>query len=277
MKKPTSLKLSKQLARYGALATAIVGIGVADANGQSIIYTDFDDFSGTVGDGNEFLIDLDSDGTVDFIIKDFFNVPSLFIFPQTASNDVLGSGGIGLFPYALTSGAIISSGVATWNNDGFNYGADYQALNVGFCSQGNWCSVTDRYLGLRFNISGATHYGWVRMDVIVGDGWVFFDAKDMAYHDTAGFPINAGQKTLSLDSNVLDKIKIVSLNKSIGLYNLPEAINYKLFSITGKQVLEGTTFGHSFVVEANSVSNGIYIIELTEVNSKAVIRKKLVL
>lgn len=229
------------------------------------------------------LLDLDDNGTDDFLLQKY--IPNyfgpLYINPLTASNDVLGSGDNSFaFPYALYSDDTISSGVDTWLNTGFDP-IGYQVLTSNdyvSCFWGNWCDVTDRYLGLRFNISGSTHYGWVRMSVtFFAYGGIVWHIKDMAYHDTAGFPINAGQQTLSLDTNVLNKIKIVALNKSIGLYNLPEATNYKLFSITGKQVLNGTTFGNSFVVEASSISNGVYIIELTEANSKAVIRKKLVL
>ena len=54
MKKTTSSKLSKQLAKYGALTAAI--LGVADASGQ-IVYTDVTpDFAG--GGGDEFFLYL---------------------------------------------------------------------------------------------------------------------------------------------------------------------------------------------------------------------------
>src|SRR5690606_34793820 len=103
MKKTTSLKLSKQLAKYGALTAAIVGI--ADANGQSIIYNDIPDFTGGIGD--TFLIDLDNNGTNDFQIRHngSTSYPNLYIDPLTASNDVLGSGGSNFaYPFALSNG-----------------------------------------------------------------------------------------------------------------------------------------------------------------------------
>ncbi|MEH6534805.1 MAG: T9SS type A sorting domain-containing protein [Psychroserpens sp.] len=269
MKKTTSLKLSKQLTKYGALTAVIVG--AADVNGQSIVYDDIADFTGGVGD--TFLIDIDSNGTDDFQIR-HNGSSNLYLDPLTASNDALGSGGASFaYPFDLTSGTAISSGAGSWFNNGFSGG--FQSLNYGSCSFGNWCSVSDGYIGLRFNISGSIHYGWVQLDVDQnGDVWT---VKGFAYHDTAGMPLNAGQETLSIGTSVLEDIKIVALNKSIGLYNLPEATNYRLVNMTGKQVLDGTTTGSSFVVEANAMANGIYIIELTDANSKAVIRKKLVL
>ncbi|WP_157811584.1 T9SS type A sorting domain-containing protein [Lacinutrix sp. Bg11-31] len=266
MKKTTSLKLSKKLVKYGALTAAIVGVN--DINGQSVIYNDITDFTG--GSGDTFLIDIDNNGTDDFNIN--HNGSNLFITPLTASNDVLGSGGATYaYPFALTNGTAISSGATAWFNNGFAGG--FQSLNYSSGSIGNWDNTTDGYLGLRFNISGSTHYGWVRLDVDgTGNVWT---VKDLAYSDTANTALNAGQQTLSVETLALDEIKIVALDKSIGLYNLPEATNYRLVNMEGKQVLDGTTTGSSFVVEANATATGLYILELT--NTKSVIRKKIVL
>ena len=62
MTKTYTSKLSKKLAKYGALTAAIAG--VADASGQ-IVYTDVTpDFVGTFGD--EFFLDLNQDAINDF-------------------------------------------------------------------------------------------------------------------------------------------------------------------------------------------------------------------
>jgi hypothetical protein len=274
MKKTTSSKLSKQLAKYGALTAAIAG--VADASGQ-IIYTDVTpDFTGAGGD--EYFLDLNNDGTNDFRI---FNTAGssgefyLFAQPLTASNDVLASnsGNFG-YPFALSSGAPISNGANFWLNNGYSTG--YLSLNYNNCSFGNWCSVTDRYLGLRFNIGGNTHYGWARLDVPnnAASSWT---VKDYAYNTTAGDPINAGQETLSVESNSIQDIRIVALNKSIGLYNLTEATNYTLYNISGKQILTGTATSEMSVIEANQAASGVYILELNGVESNKTLRKKVIL
>ncbi|OUR98176.1 hypothetical protein A9Q86_14055 [Flavobacteriales bacterium 33_180_T64] len=271
MKKTTSLKLSKQLAKYGALTAAIVGVN--DASGQSIIYDDIADYTGGVGD--TFMIDLDGNGTDDFQIRNELSTSNLYIDPLTASNDVLGSGGATYaYPFVLNNGDAISSGTTPWNNNGFAGG--FQSLNYSSCSIGNWCDITDGYIGLRFNISGNTHYGWVRLDVdSSGNVWT---VKDLAYSDTPNTALTAGQQTLSIEENsTLNAIKIVGLNKSIGLYNLQAPTNYRILNMTGKEVLSGTTSDHSHVVEATTIANGVYIIELTESNSRAIIRKKIIL
>ena len=149
-------------------------------------------------------------------------------------------------------------------------------MNYNSCSFGNWCSVTDRYLGLRFNIGGNTHYGWARIDVPnnASDSWT---VKDYAYNINAGAPINAGQQTLSVETNNLQDVRIVALNKSIGLYNLTETSRYTLYSISGKQILTGTTSSEMSVIEANQVATGVYILELNGEDSNTIIRKKIIL
>lgn len=141
-------------------------------------------------------------------------------------------------------------------------------------------------IGLRFQIEGNTHYGWARLDVGANqNNWVI---KDYAYNASLagsgrdilaeGAPIMAGEGLpLGIDDNVFSKIKIVALNKSIALFNLPQETNYRLYSLTGQSVLDGKIENDTYVIEAKTLSSGVYIIELEDNNSKAVIRKKIVL
>ncbi len=275
MKKTTSKKLSQRLTKYGALTVAIAGI--AEANGQ-ITYTDIDpDFAGA--SGGEYFLDLDNNGINDFKIFNIVGSSSelyLFIEPLTASNDVLTSNSSMsyAYPFALNSGETISSGGSFWLNNG--YTAGYLSMNYNSCSFGNWCSVTDKYLGLRFNISGNTHYGWARLDVPnnAASSWV---VKDYAFNTVAGEPIDAGQQTLSIEQNNLQNVKVVAQNKSIGLYNLTETLNYTLYTMSGQQILKGSTSNEMSVIETKQLASGIYILELNGLTSKNPIRKKLIL
>jgi hypothetical protein len=83
--------------------------------------------------------------------------------------------------------------------------------------------------------------------------------------------------TLSIEDNALSKIKVVALNKSIGLYNLPAFSNYNLYNMSGQEVLKGSTNEREYVIEASSLASGVYIVELGDTNTNAVIRKKVVL
>jgi Secretion system C-terminal sorting domain len=284
MKKTTPQKLSTRLAQYSALTVAIAGI--ADASGQ-IVYTDITpDFD--QGVGIPYSLDLNNDGTIDFEIYLSSSSSNLKIKPLLSANEVLGSLSsyyynssnsssyyLYALPYVLSNGDPISNSVyGSWINSN-SYSASAMDLNYSSCSRGNWCGVTDKYLGLRFIIGEDIHYGWARLDV--GEDGSFWVIKDYAYNATPNEAINAGQLPLSIDDNELSKIKIVALNKSITLFNLPQTTNYKIFNMTGQIVLDGEITNSTYVIEANTLATGVYIIELQEAESNAVIRKKIVL
>lgn len=282
MKKTTfhSQKFSKRLVRYSALSVAIVG--VLDVSGQ-IMYTDVDPDVGGVQ-----LLDLDTDTNIDFVLlQDSFGMPpnpAVRMFPVQSvygpGNAVLASAAYVtsmfsfVYPYAMNFNDPISSNPA-WNS---NY--QYMDLQYGNCyTNSNWCNgvgvANDKYIGLRFFIGANTHYGWARLSVTDASNWLL---KDYAYEQTPGMGIAAGDTgVLGLEDNTLNNVKIVALNKSIGLYNLTGNTNYNLFSISGQSVLKGSIDNDTYVIEANTVATGVYIIELVDKETSAVIRKKIVL
>jgi len=281
MKKTTSNNLSNRIAQYGALSLAMAGI--MDANGQ-IIYTDVDpDSAGTTSLNNvPILIDLDNDGTHEFDLRLkytvglYINPNSLITGASVLGNPLGGSSDNYQYPFALNKDYTISSLNTSWMNN------QDQILVYNNCSYtgsdyNQWCNLggEDRYLGLRFQIAGATHYGWARLSVTdLPNNWILLD---YAYNSAANEPINAGQTVLGLQESSLNKTKIIALNKTIALHNLPPSTNYRLFNIAGQKVLEGKTNQNTYVIEANTQAKGIYIIEVMDQNSKAVIRKKIVL
>jgi len=272
MKKTIPLKTTNRLAQYSALSIAIVGI--VDANGE-VVYMNIAD----VGPHNQtFSLDLDGGGTHDFFIRHAGSTNYngiLDILPENGGNAILGAANGGkYFPFALNNGDSINSSNAYWNS---NY--QYQTLNRFRCMYGSgdsyWCDVTDRFLGLRFDIGGNTHYGWARLDVDLSTlNWMI---KDYAYESTPGAGITAGDGILGVNDDQLSKVKIIALNKTIALYNIQESTSYKLFSMSGQAVLDGKIENKSHVIEANSIASGIYIIELKGANSGAIFRKKIVL
>lgn len=272
MKKTTTNKLAKKLAKYGALTVAVAGL--TDASGQ-IIYTDVDpDFGG--GTTDSYGLDLNNDGTIDFNINGGGGAGFLFLEPAGASNSALGSGSATFaYPFALTNSAVISAGQASWFNNGFS-SSSFASLNYSSCNFGNYCNITDGYIGLRFDAGGgAIHYAWVRLDTNPDSS---FTVKEYGYSSVPDTPILAGQQTLSTqDVASTDEIRIVALNKSIGMYNLPAQTSYRLFDVTGKKVLQGTTNQSIHTIEATTFANGIFILEVQDVNSDATIRKKIIL
>jgi hypothetical protein len=58
---------------------------------------------------------------------------------------------------------------------------------------------------------------------------------------------------------------------------LPQEASYKLFNMTGQEVLKGATNERDHIIEPNALSSGVYIVELEGTDTNAVLRKKLVL
>lgn len=275
MEKITSQKLSERLAKYGAFSAAI--LGVANASGQ-IVYTDIADE--TVDAINpRVAIDINVDGTGDYLFGVRTTAPDFaFMFPAASelapsynSNAIVGfASGDYNYPSNLTAGTPIddTNGVFSLGRGDFNYNS------CGY-SGSQFCSGNDGYVGLHFEVAGNTHYGWVRIQVAASGATIVI--KDFAYNTTPGEPIEAGQTTLSVDEFSVNDVRVVALDKSISLYNLPASTSYNLYSSSGQAVLNGNTNENTHVIEASSMANGVYILELNDTATNAVIRKKIIL
>ena len=281
MKKNTIRKLSEKLVQYSALTAAIAGI--SEINGQ-VIHVEIDpDFVGGMPLSN-FIFDFDGDGTEDFEIYSNGNGA---LCSLNGSNRVLGSGYISssssfgnVYPFALSYNAVISGGQAEWYYNRNNFSNGFNVLNVWSCqipSRHKWCDVTNKFLGIEFKIGSNTHYAWIRLDVdFSGTGWII---KDYAYNSTAGASVLAGEgiPTARTEDNIFNRVKVVALNKSIGLYNLQDISRYSIMNMTGQEVLNGLTQNKDYVIEVPTLASGVYIFELKDINSDAIMRKKVVL
>jgi len=273
MKKPTSSLLAKRLTQYSALSVAIAG--VTDGNSQTIVHVDL---SPNYIDGGidattpSTWLNLNSDSLSDFYFQGL-SAPGAIVKADPGSNSFLADN-YG-YPFALNDLDPINSSQASWFNAYTNIGV----LDVGSCFGGyglsHWCGANNQYLGVRFKIGAETHYGWVKLDV--NDSGSSFTIKEYAYVEEADTGLTAGQMPLGVDDHSFSKIRVVGLNKSIGLYNLPESSNYAGYNMTGNEVLKGSTDQHDYVIEVPALSSGIYIVELSDANSNAVLRKKVVL
>lgn len=270
MQKTTSSKLSKRLLQYGALSAS--ALGAVDASGQ-IVYTDVNPDEVLIV-GEEFIVDMTGGGT-EFTVNNpdaLTNGNAAIIFPSSGGAFVGVTAGGFEYPALLAAGEVID-GTA-----GFTAVGERGDLNYYGCAYANseWCGdVNDGYLGVTFTFSGNTHYGWIRLDTDVG-GTNEIVVKDFAYNSVADEAIEAGQ-TLGLEESSINNIRIVTLNNSITMHNLPENTNFNLFSTSGQSVLKGSTNGSTYVVEAYSMATGVYVLELNDIATNAVIRKKIVL
>ncbi len=248
-------------------------LGVTNINAQ-IIYTDIEpDFiSTTIGDF--YNLDLNNDGIVDFSLESSNLWPYILQNPNGVNAIAAVGGPFDDYLIPLSENTVIASPGDYFGTSGL--------LPVGICDDlptycvYDWEGAIDKYLGLRFLINGQTHFGWARLDVINDAQWVI---KDYAYQASPNTVILSGQMpSLGLNNtDNLKNIRIASFNKIISIFNLDEAMNYKLYSINGQKKLEGIISKQGNIINTLFFSHGVYIIELTNPKTGQTVRNKVII
>ncbi|MBZ0111365.1 MAG: hypothetical protein K8J08_02785 [Thermoanaerobaculia bacterium] len=188
---PRDTDIRFRLQAYSALGVAFLLTAPA-ANG-AVQHTDPADIP--VGPGESFNVNLDGNATNDVLFRVSSN--NVYGSPLTGAS-LTGSGGATFcYPYQLSSGASISPG-ATWT---CTTAVTFHSLNYGSSSFGNWPSGTSGYIGVRFDIAGETHYGWVHLQMTSNNSLVI---TDWAYEDVPDTPIAAGTVPVELMSFSID-------------------------------------------------------------------------
>lgn len=189
-----------KLDRYAALAGAF--LGTAAAADAAIVYTDVD--PDVVVSNADFLIDMDSDGITDFRISQYGYSSSSYgyvygsnfaaLYGNSSANYgfVAPAGGFSsLLVDALPAGASIGSSSPITTNTFATIGAASLSSSFSY-AYGVWAGETDKYMGVSFEIAGATHYGWIRCDA--ASNYSTVTVKGFAYEDVAGVAIAAGDE-----------------------------------------------------------------------------------
>lgn len=206
---PASFK--EKLAGYLA-ATAAVSAISADSEAQNIIYTDPNpDPVANTANGN-YNLDVNNDNINDFIVNVYSSFGNDVEITPLASNQVLcdispltGNGYHFGYPSPLNLNDGISPTGTHWFGSGNQnvagnpvydgYGGGWPIVEGGY-SIGQW--ATDKYIGLKFQVGGQTHYGWVRVQGSqVGIFNTAVTIKSYAYESTPNTQILAGDTTSS--------------------------------------------------------------------------------
>jgi hypothetical protein len=252
MKKITS----KKLLNYGAMSAAI--LGVASANGQ-IVFTDIDDVAMSPGDP-AVNIDFDENGSIDFSLQNFDATggAGAVIFPgvngSTVSNSFVGfANGNFQYPSNLAEGDVIDATAST------TAAATRADLNFYSCaySGSQFCGGnTDAYIGLVFNLDGASHYGWVKID-LTADATTY-TVKSYAFNSVAGEAISAGQ-TLSLEDNKIEGFSSYVSNDVLTLNARTPMESLTIHNISGQELISRKLSNSTELIDLSALSTGVYI------------------
>jgi hypothetical protein len=281
MKKNSTLQ--QKLKSYSAVAGAVAATAVVtDANAQ-IVYTDVNpDLTVTAtSTGAGFNLDLDNNGVVDFVVGAVSG-----IFTYTSS-----SGGTMQFPYNLAfaytaapttnmmdtiapDGFTVAhntndniSAVNLWDNSGqFTLGYDFTTVSAVY---GQWPGATDKYLALKFDIGGTTHYGWARLTVSADAGTITL--KDFAYESTANLPILAGatSSVTGIASLELKDVNVFSYERKVNI-NLGEVkdATISITDMAGREVSSVQLNSGSTQIDLSNVSAGIYMVSVNSAEGR---------
>jgi hypothetical protein len=180
-----------------ALAASAAGVGMlalVQPAEAKIVYTPA---HVTIALHHSYKLDLNHDGIADFTILNtsYHNTSTWYyrLSEKAAQGNavVASSRGQQELAEALNHGARIPAGHAFYHKPALLASAVYNP--GGTFSGGNWVNVRDRYLGLKFQIKGNTHFGWARLNVTVHGTSVTGTLTGYAYETIPNKPIIAGR------------------------------------------------------------------------------------
>jgi len=262
---------------------------------SQIMYTDVVPDS-VVNIGDSMYIDLDGDGVDDVkLYAAPASVPLLELIGVVSapldSNQLISNVSLILTASIvdvtpLDSGISVDSLNTNWNEnftkvDGYdmgmaiNFTGSFPAPPSG--TIGTWFNATDKYIGIKFDISGVWHYGWIRCNVNAAATQLII--KDYAYEQTPGKEINTGATgiiNLSVkrihESNQIRAYftqgdLIIESKKEI---NKPSKLN--VMSITGEMVYKGQIQNAKNRYSLSHLPVGVYLVEM-EIEGKRIVKK----
>lgn len=265
--------LNKKLKSYSALAGTLVA--AANTANAQVVYTDVIP-DATVTTGGTYDLDLNNDGTADFQFLLQHGTYTYMSFPiqydlgvlQPAAGNAIDTLGGGANAHA--------AGVAINSSLGFedDASAAYQLLGVNIpvvaYSSGNFIGQTDKYLGLRFQITGVDHYGWARIDMNATATSITI--KDYAYDATAGASILTGATSTGInESAVLANAVSVFSNANTISVNMNNAKPEGMITVTnalGQEISKTSVTAAQMSIPMNNVTAGVYFVTVSQGNAK---------
>jgi hypothetical protein len=208
--------LNQRLNTYAQVASAagVSVLALAGASQAEVVYTETYQVTHT---GLPLYIDLNHDGIKDFLLRTTFYVGSSGLevgldasgYPPGNTNNVVAGRRFSRSGYFSSAAFALPAGARIGPKGNFSVRFPFMAVELfdGVGSQysdlGAWAGtgegVRNRYLGLKFVISGEVHYGWARLSVTLGHDRQFDDVSGTltgyAYETVPDKPIIAGQIT----------------------------------------------------------------------------------
>jgi hypothetical protein len=256
--------LQNKLKNYTTLTASIAAISNSSFGAVQINTINY-----IGGWGDIYNIDINNDGILDYRFTNYLDsgifgtyfVAFKFYGLDSQNKAVADSPG---YVKALNNGSIVSFG----QNFSFFYGS-YQcfirSLNGqvdNFYTIGLVSSV-DKFIGVKFDISGNTHYGWIRLRGITEnlDQWMIVDAGWEDVPDTP-ITIDAPLSSLSTKENNQFDFSIVANDNILEINSEHRNSALSVYDLNGKLVLSKMLLSNHEQMPFN-FPKGFYIVRLT--------------
>ncbi|MCH8902928.1 MAG: T9SS type A sorting domain-containing protein [Bacteroidetes bacterium] len=278
--------LKTKLAAYSSIAGALIAVsGSAEAK---VVYTDINPDLTFNTNLDTFKLDLDNNAVLDFMINLKINSAAGF-FGNSVTASPLAANAINAStttitistkvyvrktPYAMIANDPIGS-AQMWQTAASQFLALSFKVPLNFGTAGNWPGATDKYLGLKFDIGGQTHYGWARLTISATA--ISFTIKDYAYEDIADTVILAG------DTGALTSVSLPKIEELVSAYSFGNRIflnlaavegnrSVEVFDIKGRQVYRNDKISSDEIITIDDANGGLYIVKVT-LNGSVLTRK----
>jgi hypothetical protein len=160
-----------------------------------------------------YNIDLNHDKITDFTISNFASCGTDMCWYDLFQKPAAGNSAVGyvfdrqlLLESALKPGARIGPKSPFKKGTGALVEAVYSSGGESTNVFGPWPNVKDRYLGVRFQIKGKTHYGWARLSVKVSKTAITATLTGYAYETIPNKPIIAGKTKGTDESDSVEQL-----------------------------------------------------------------------
>lgn len=271
---------TKKMMQYATSAAAFLSINQA---GAAIVYTDLDPDQVIGGEGAEFALDMNNDGSDDFnfSIYSFSGVGTYYglsftygvkvAFASALNGNEFMGDVVSYSGYSGVYAPILAAGEGINSEDNFAGGAASLALNVqisvlGFpyysYAAGNWLDADNGFMGVRLNIDKDRYYGWIRLSV--SDDASTITIHDYAYQNTANEAIFTGQTATNIQTPGIADAVVFTSGDQLTI-NLPAAVTGaqgSVYDLSGKLVMALGTLNGTQTISCGQLASGNYVVRL---------------
>ena len=240
---------------------------------SQIIYTDVDPDVTISNFQQGYGIDFDDNDKIDFHITLLSNVDVWvmhLILDSSIDNTYV--------VYDGTEASVLEFGdeISTSSNLYHLGGSDWGGLLFGYWvsagEHGNWVDTQeDKYLGIKFEIDGEFHYGWVRLTTIIhSNSDMEFTVKDFAYNTVLDEGILAGAMgTAGVNDTVILDISVYPNPTSDILYfkGIKNITQITIYDVTGNAHQDASINYATNSIDLSNLNSGVFFIQFQTDNT----------